>query len=107
VLTQVPPQFVWPELQKVTQFPFEQDWPAPQERPHWPQCALVVCTLTQLPEQEVSPLPQTHRPPEQAAPVPQTRPHWPQCRASVCKLTQRPPHRVWPVGQTQAPFWQV
>ena len=55
-------------------------WPAGHALPQRPQCALLVCTSTQLPEQAVRPDDaHAHVPALQTSPAPHTVVQLPQC----------------------------
>ena len=65
-LRQAPPQFWWVNGQQIPprstvprrqQRPFEQELPRGHPRPHRPQWALLVRVLTQVPPQQVEPVP--------------------------------------------------
>jgi hypothetical protein len=73
-----------------------------QALPQAPQCAALLCVLTQLPEQFVVPGPQavTQTPAEQTCGLAQALPQVPQWAALVRVSTQAALHTVWPLGQT-------
>jgi len=65
-------------------------WPAAQAFPQAPQLLASVWALTQLPEQSVYPVAQTHAPLLHTKLGPQACPHPPQLLTSPCMFTQVP-----------------
>ena len=90
---------VWPigHIDVPVHIPALQVWPMAHARPHEPQLLALVCVLTQVEPQRVSPVPHIiarQVPVWQVWPIVQTVPQVPQLFASVCVSTQVPPQAV-------------